>query len=223
MSGGVPDCGRGSHRAPAREMVTKMTMMQNQDEVIRQCAACSDAQGIEVRSALTAYVASQTPETERALRVALVAQSAGHEAGSHDGATFARRKTAANLALEAWDGTGPLAEGQVAHSLGGTRIVASAELWRLAGFSLSHYAQGGPLHVSGTTGHNGYEPRRLAQALSEGYSHESALLRAIALGEASSAERSSNHSRLEAARFQARAAEEQVHAEAIRAKLARET
>jgi hypothetical protein len=195
--------------------------MQNQDEVIRQSAECSEKQGREVRAALTAYIAEQTDSTRRALRVALVAQAAGHEPSSHDGATFAARKEAARLALEAWDGTAPLVGDQIAHTIGATRIVASRQAWSMAGFRLSHAGMGGPLEVSGSN--NDYEPRRVAQALSEGYTHEAALLRAIAIGEASSAARASDYSRLEAAKLSVRAAEEQVHAEAIRAKITRES
>lgn len=85
--------------------------MLNSDEVIRHAAAAAAAHSREVRIALDAYLAAAMHDdggpAARGLRVALVAQAAGHEQSAHDGATFAVRRAAAAAALAAWDGVTP--------------------------------------------------------------------------------------------------------------------
>lgn len=81
--------------------------MYDRDGVIRHACACVHNNSSEVRRALDAFVREQTTETTDALRVALVSQSAGHEAGAHDGSTLDSRVAAATAALTAWDGPAP--------------------------------------------------------------------------------------------------------------------
>lgn len=81
-------------------------IIENMDSVIQHCAAAARANSREVSRALTTLVAAQDSASRAnaatALRIALVAQAAGHEAVAHDGSTFAERCEHARLALAAW-------------------------------------------------------------------------------------------------------------------------
>jgi hypothetical protein len=181
-----------------------MMMMYDQDSVLRFSAQCADAHGTEVSCALTAYVREPLAHAAAALRVALVAQVAGHESTAHDGSERAIRVSAARAALDAWDGSGPIPDGWVTHDFAGTTIRAPERLWRLAGYIIYRDGTGKP-YVDRPEAHAAaYAEARLASAMAEGLQHERALLRAIQMGE----ERSATANILRAKEIELKAAEE---------------
>jgi hypothetical protein len=185
------DACRGNRAAKKKETAA---MMVDKDGVITEAAKCADAQGREVREALTAYVQAATKAdeqfAEQRLRVALVAQSVGHESSAHDGATARARVEHATRALEAWDGRkweeGP--PKMVTIRLGATVLRGSALLASKLGWTTYAGSDEGQV-----TGQGDGHIAELAEALSEGLSGDRALLRAIALtnqrGEQANADR----------------------------------
>lgn len=77
--------------------------------VIRHCVTAVNSNADDVRDALNACLAAETPEALRfataRLRDVLTALAAGHERGCGNGSTFKGRVAAAKAALAAWDGT----------------------------------------------------------------------------------------------------------------------
>lgn len=77
------------------------------DQVLRHAAAAADAHAQGVRQALDLVVAAQDvgarENAAQALRIALVAQSVGHEAMAANGSTGKARREHALAALAAWD------------------------------------------------------------------------------------------------------------------------
>lgn len=159
-------------------------MMVDQDRVLSEAAQCAAANGNEVGAALSAYVAAatqvETKHAEHRLRVALVTQSAGHEATSHDGATYRARIEHATAALEAWDGRkwGAPPPEQVTIPLGSVVVKCSKDLASKLGWTT--YTGETVAHLDA----RGSEDRRIAalgQALHEGLVGDEAALRALAI------------------------------------------
>lgn len=162
--------------------------MHNRDQVIRFATACAQAHGYEVRQALAAFISDPTGNNLATLRITLVAQASGFEATCHDGSTADARKEYAQLALDAWDGTGELPEGWAEYDFAGATVRAPTQLWSLAGFRLQRHAVNGPVSVSGPSSFAGYADNRLAAALAEGLQHEHAVRRVIQMAEERSAQ-----------------------------------
>lgn len=78
----------------------------NLDEIIKHAAAAAAANAVDVRAALNKVVAADNAASRidafEMLRIALVAQAAGHESVAHNGSTFAERREHARAALAAW-------------------------------------------------------------------------------------------------------------------------
>ena len=146
--------------------------MFNQDEVIKYCVEAARNHAYEVEAALIQFVACPNKKTTNLLRIALVAQSEGHEASSHDGSAFKARSDASKRALLAWDGP---PEKTCEISLGEDfKIRVNRGLAKAAHFTV---------YDDGTTG----QPTHLdisgdiIRALSEGLEPNDAIMRAISL------------------------------------------
>jgi hypothetical protein len=151
--------------------------MYNQDEVIRQAALCADNHGTQVDHALSSYVADHNDSNREALRLALVAQAAGHESMSHDGSTLNARRLAATAALAAWDGPAP----EFAITVGAVQIGTSdAALLSQLGYETSCDSTG-KRYAQPMVGSRNAAIVEIATALSEGLRGEPALFRALAL------------------------------------------
>jgi hypothetical protein len=191
-----------------------MSTMTDRDKVISESAQCAAANSSEVGAALNRYVTASTRDeaafAEGRLRVALVAQSAGHEIGAHDGSTLRARVEHACRALEAWDGRSMNAAPpkMAVIDLGATVVRGSYELAKILGWScyvdsLDAKRHLEPAHADGFgQGH----VREIAQALSEGLSGDAALLRAIAIVRLSSEQADVDRRRAEISATEERAA-----------------
>lgn len=151
--------------------------MYDRDSVIRFATIAAQNNSDIVRDALRYLVYGQHQDQVRhaecKLRDALVAQASGFETNAHDGGTFDARVQAAKDALAAWDGPARLTI-----AMGSVIVRCSKDLVYKAGFATSIDVNGVEYAHESITGSAVAE---LATALSEGFTDDTAMLRAIAL------------------------------------------
>lgn len=187
--------------------------MYDHDAVIRRAAVCAANHAGEVHTALTRYVAAQIPEDHasatEALRIALVAQAAGHEGSAHDGSTYRVRVDAAKAAIAAWDG--PTEETCVIRA-GSITVRCALTLATAAGWE-SPYSN----DETRTARLPRNFPERLlghlAQALCEGLRGDGAILRVLALRNEQHAAQIAQDSAKEVATIESKAAGMRLAAE----------
>lgn len=186
------------------------------DETIRQCAVVVANGAREVHEALTMVVQARTPDglafASIRLRHALVLLA-------HDGGTFQARVAAARQALESWDGHKVPVE-TVVIRVGSMTIDCEKALAASLGYGAPYAndetrtARGGGERSYGS-GLRLSPDQALSVALSEGFSGEAAVMRAIAI-RTEGAESNEARLRVEAAKLYRQAAEAELRAEQIR-------